>query len=238
MVIVRLVTLHGWLRPVRVASSSMAPFLLNRHYALRCDDCFAPLTADVATHRVGSLVTCFNCGYRRNRVLRRHARPGERVWIDALPMWWRAPRRWEVVALRTRNGRYVTKRVLARPGETLAFVDGDVWIDGKIARKSYAEFCQQRLLVHDSDYLPSFRGSPRRWHAVPSRAWERWGSGWRSTERHRGTDRDAWLEYHHLSNFSDARPPRDREDEMPVYDVVGYNGDRARAPLHAVPDLV
>ncbi len=238
LVIVRLVTLDGWLRPVRVASSSMAPFLLNRHYALRCEDCFAPLTADAATHRVGSLVTCFNCGYRRNRVLPQHARPGDRVWIDTLPMWWRAPRRWEVVALRTRNGRYVTKRVLALPGETLALVDGDVWIDGKIARKSYAEFCQQRLLVHDSDYRPSFQGSPERWHAVPPRAWERWGGAWRSMEGQRGTDREAWLEYHHLSSFSDARPPRDREEEMPVYDVVGYNGDRARAPLHAVPDLV
>ena len=61
----------------------------------------------------------------------------DRVLADKLTTMLRAPRRWEVMIFRFPNDEralYV-KRIVGLPGETLEIRGGDVWIDGKIARK-------------------------------------------------------------------------------------------------------
>ncbi len=236
--VLRVSMIRGWPRPLRIASASMAPALRNRHYSLRCDDCDAPLTVDATTQKTGDLVACWNCGYRHSRIQPWHIRTGDRVWIDSFPYLWRRPRRWEVVAMGTTDGKYLTKRVLALPGEKLALVDGDVWIDGAIVRKSLAEFRRQRVLVHDSRFQPSLAGSPRRWRRDRDGRWRRIGLGWQIEQSAKENSNVAWLEYRHLCEYADGSPPRKRGEEIPVLDLVAYNGSRTRAPLHAVPDLV
>jgi signal peptidase I len=61
----------------------------------------------------------------------------DRVLADKLTTMIRAPRRWEVMIFRFPNDEralYV-KRIVGLSGETLDIKGGDVWIDGKIARK-------------------------------------------------------------------------------------------------------
>jgi signal peptidase I len=61
----------------------------------------------------------------------------DRVLADKLTTMLRAPRRWEVMIFRFPNDEralYV-KRIVGLPGEKLAIQGGDVWVDGKIARK-------------------------------------------------------------------------------------------------------
>jgi signal peptidase I len=61
----------------------------------------------------------------------------DRVLADKLTTMIREPRRWEVMIFRFPNDEralYV-KRIVGLPGETLEIRGGDLWIDGKIARK-------------------------------------------------------------------------------------------------------
>lgn len=61
----------------------------------------------------------------------------DRVLADKLTTMLRAPRRWEVMIFRFPNDEralYV-KRLVGLPGETLEIRGGDLWIDGRIARK-------------------------------------------------------------------------------------------------------
>src|SRR5262245_22520295 len=61
----------------------------------------------------------------------------DRVLADKLTTMLRPPRRWEVMIFRFPNDEralYV-KRIVGLSGETLEIKGGDVWIDGKIARK-------------------------------------------------------------------------------------------------------
>ena len=44
------------------------------------------------------------------------------------------------------------KRVVGLPGESMRIVDGDVFVDGQIVRKTLAEQRAMRILVHDSRY--------------------------------------------------------------------------------------
>lgn len=69
--------------------------------------------------------------------LRGAQRLGDRILVDKLVYRLREPRRWEVVVFRyplDQSVNYI-KRLVGLPGETLRILDGDVWIDGKIARK-------------------------------------------------------------------------------------------------------
>lgn len=61
----------------------------------------------------------------------------DRVLADKLTTMIRPPRRWEVMIFRFPNDEralYV-KRIVGLPGETLEIDGGDLWVDGKIARK-------------------------------------------------------------------------------------------------------
>jgi len=61
----------------------------------------------------------------------------DRVLADKLTVMLRAPRRWEVMIFRFPNDEralYI-KRIVGLPGETLELRGGDVWVDGRIARK-------------------------------------------------------------------------------------------------------
>jgi signal peptidase I len=61
----------------------------------------------------------------------------DRVLADKLCTMLREPRRWEVMIFRfpSDERRLYVKRIVGLPGETLEVQGGDLWIDGRIARK-------------------------------------------------------------------------------------------------------
>lgn len=77
------------------------------------------------------------------------------------------PKRWDVIVFKNPQEPKINyiKRLIARPGETLQLIDGDVYIDGQIARKPRAVQEELWMVVYDNDYQPvrpgekSFNGS-------------------------------------------------------------------------------
>jgi len=79
-------------------------------------------------------------------VLRGDPLSGDKVLVYKKPFLFREPRRWEIVAFR-RDGmpHAIVKRIAGLPGESLWIGDGDVYIDGEIARKPWS--VQRTMLI-------------------------------------------------------------------------------------------
>jgi signal peptidase I len=160
------------------------------------------------------------------------------VFIDRLVYWLRSPKRWEVVAFRTPGAEehLAVKRVAGMPGETVSVRHGDVYIDGKIQRKSLDQLRDTAILVHDDAYRPQReRDFPRRWQA------ESVGSGWRCRNgittfqpRLDGPDDLDWITYRHWRCVPGPAP---RTEEYAVLDNYGYNQQVSRQ-LQRVTDLM
>ncbi|MCR4415856.1 MAG: signal peptidase I [Thermoguttaceae bacterium] len=110
----------------------------------------------------------------------------------------RQPRRWEVIAFRVADGtgRMAVKRVVGLPGERVEIRDGDVYINGQLARKSLAEQRATAVLVHDASYWP--RHDPAKDGPWQSEEHSRWARS-QGVFRHPGLPGDDsfdWLFYH------------------------------------------
>jgi signal peptidase I len=230
---------EGIVVPVLVPSGSMAETLLGVHRDLVCEDCgfrfacgsdFPPLTG-------GSV--CPNCGHRGADLAGEPDVEGDRVLIDKSTFRVRPPRPWEVVAFRHpgRASLICVKRVVGLPGETIEICHGDVYVDGRIRRKTLAEQRAVAVLVHDASYLPKpARALLPRWQC--SRPDSRWfvvqsRFGYPSQADNSPVD---WCVYHHLQ-----RPYGDGVvRETPVRDECSYNQARPRrgSEMHDVPDLL
>lgn len=151
-----------------IPTGSMADSLLGAHARQTCPACgceydYAP--ARHATHAGHEFVTppqivCPNC----RLVLTpdpQAARPlaGDRILVNKWPYALAGllpPRRWHVVVFRdpADPDQHYIKRLVGLPGESVEIVDGDVFIDGRIARKPPGV---QRALwfpVFDQDHVP------------------------------------------------------------------------------------
>lgn len=156
-----------------IPTGSMAQSLLGLHSETVCKNCRYQYTTGIpleqGTNRVAKYVwdmplICPNCGDRSVRLTRRDSlcRGGDRVLVlkpayflsRYKSLAWLAPKRWDVVVfLYPGSGldNYI-KRLAGLPGESIEIIDGDIYIDGKIARKTPK--AQERLWipVFDNDY--------------------------------------------------------------------------------------
>ncbi len=100
---------------------------------------------------------CPRCGWEENDLAGQPVVPGDGVFIVRGAYWIRWPRRWEVIAFRpVDNPRgLAVKRVVGLPGETVRIYQGDVYINGSIARKSLRE----QLAVCQPVYFAGPQGS-------------------------------------------------------------------------------
>ena len=72
----------------------------------------------------------------------------------------RQPRRWEIVVFQLFGLDFI-KRLLGLPGETVEIRDGDLYIDGRLCRKTLDEFKTMRIPVFDNNHQPE----PMTWAA-------------------------------------------------------------------------
>jgi len=237
-VAVRLASLQGVIKPVRIVGGSMAETFCGDHCELPCGDCGIVCRYDADDPPADERVVCPNCGFENVRLADARSKRGDRVLIDRLVYSVRAPRRWEIVAFRTPGApdHLAVKRVVGLPGERVSIRHGDVYVDGKLVRKSLDDLRAMAILVHDNAYHPSARHDlPRRWRA------ESTTSGWcgrRGTLAFRPR-RDAsgeldWLSYHHWRCIPGPLP---RTEEYAVLDNYGYNQQEPRE-LRRVADLM
>lgn len=160
---------HGWIRPIRVHESSMAPNLHGDHLVVRCpvcarSFCVAPLDSAATDRRA----VCPRCGSLHELSRTAARRRGDRVLLsDVGPR--TIPSRWQIVALQFPDeaDRWMVKRVVGLPSETVRLQDGDVFVNGLRLVKSMAELRSLAIPIFDTR---SDAAGP----SLPNPAWQRW----------------------------------------------------------------
>ncbi len=157
--------------PFGVPTGSMAPALSGHHRDGFCPRCGyvvrvgRPTTGSVTEHF--KKVTCPNCDNGLSLV-EANDLGGDRLLVDKNIYDLRTPRRWEMVVFRCPNtneefGKPYVKRLVGLPGETITIVDGDVYVNGEIARKGIAEVRETVMPIFDMNFTPHSSGWNPRW---------------------------------------------------------------------------
>ncbi|MBC7967544.1 MAG: signal peptidase I [Fuerstia sp.] len=165
VILLRTFILEGYL----ISTGSMAPGLLGFHRRIACPSCrydFAfgvafddsvDANSPVITEPEGSrrYATCPNCGQINIDVSGVPNSHGDQLLVQKHVYDFRPPRRWEVVVFRNpaSPGEAYVKRVTGLPGDRIQIIDGDVFIDGKIARKDFQQQLAMRIPVRNIHYL-------------------------------------------------------------------------------------
>ncbi|MBS0202960.1 MAG: signal peptidase I [Planctomycetes bacterium] len=151
-----------------ISTGSMAPCLLGFHKQVECPKCKqsfpfgvaydtdAPDEADELL-RARSRAVCPNCGQSGidlSDVPRNH---GDQLLVNKQAYVYRSPNRWEIIVFRNpaKPTEAYVKRVVGLPGEQLQVNEGDVYVDGRLMRKTYEQQRAMRILVHDHDHRPT-----------------------------------------------------------------------------------
>jgi len=229
--------LQGPLLPGPIVGGSMAPVLLGPHLKVVCEDCGFEFVCGADPGAADLRAWCPNCGFARNQPASAAELPGERVMIHRTAFCLRRPRRGEVVAFRRpgREAELAIKRVVGLPGESVQLIDGDVYVDGQIIRKTLAQQQAVAQLVHDADFAPVLSANlPPRWEPGG-----KWGSVGGRFAHPSGAPADPieWLTYRHWQRVPGNQ---DRAREGAVTDLCAYNQTHPRRAedIHAVTDLM
>lgn len=213
-----------------VPSGSMAPSLLGFHkraHCSACGDAFAVGVEDASA--APREVTCPNCGNPRVSVASAPVNVGDRLLVQKWVFDFRPPRRWETVVFRNPNDdmQAYVKRVVGLPGESVRIVDGDIYVDGAIARKTFDQFLELRLPVHHQGKVDPSGQASERW--IPANGQSRWAVvDDRFVGDSLGGSETDWLHYRHHDPDGFESPPRDDH---------GYNALRGAWHYHLVGDL-
>ena len=137
----------------QIPTGSMAETLRGKHYHLRCLAC--GYKYDLGSDEV-SLGTpkCSSSPYVPDEEIKERASNGDRILVLKCIYEFVEPKRWDVVVFKYPvhpEDNYI-KRMIALPGETVELIDGDVYINGQIARKPAKVQDELFNCVFDNDY--------------------------------------------------------------------------------------
>ncbi len=221
-----------------VPTGSMAPTLLGFHKELTCPNCKFPFVIGSDEQGRSGRPVCPNCGQDGLDGVAAVECNGDRLLVQKYLFDFRRPVRWEVAVFHSpaEPDQAYVKRVVGLPGEAIQIVDGDLVVDGRVARKSLREQRAMRILLFDNDYTPADADRFPRWAFRGDRYKRAVKSGWRAEgpafvhEMTPTSDgREDWLEYRHWD------PDRGRYG--PVRDFCPYNGGEVRGD-NVVRDLM
>jgi len=148
----------------RIPTGSMADTLRGDHFRLRCRQCGYRFNYGIGgfnshkSHNPGrpAYARCPSCGYYQPVNGKIPPASGDRILVLKCIYQFTEPRRWDVVVFK--NPREPTinyiKRLVGKPGETVSIIDGDVYINGEIARKPAELQKCLWMVVYDNDYRP------------------------------------------------------------------------------------
>jgi signal peptidase I len=165
VLLLRTFILEGYL----ISTGSMAPGLLGFHRRIACPSCRYDFAFGVAfddsvdsdspviREPDGSrrYATCPNCGQINIDVSGVPNSHGDQLLVQKHVYDFRPPRRWEVVVFRNpaSPGEAYVKRVAGLPGDRIQIINGDVFINGQIARKDFQQQLAMRIPVRNIHYL-------------------------------------------------------------------------------------
>jgi signal peptidase I len=211
--------------PYEVPTGSMAPTLLGHHRSISCPRCGSRVDVGLGG-RDRDYTFCPNCGQTELSVADAPPVAGDHLLVNKNVFDWRRPRRWEMVVFRSplEPGRTFVKRVVGLPGEAVRLHDGDVTVDGDLARKSLAEFKALRIPVCDYNHRPTPDGWAFRWDVQ--------GSGTAVCDDHLALDAGSEPDHYQWLVYRSCQPGSTKA--QPLTDEYSYNGrDGGRAePVH------
>ncbi|OHB68343.1 MAG: signal peptidase I [Planctomycetes bacterium RBG_13_63_9] len=232
--------LQGLIVPCRVVSGSMATALLGSHRDVICADCAARFACAADPSHVAGRAVCPNCGHPADDLNVPPEVAGDGVLIQRSVFQFRRPRRWEVVAFRRRSqaDRIHVKRVVGTPGESIEIRQGDVYVNGRITRKTLSQQRALAILVHDAEHRPTIEPAPPpRWRGRDPDGL--WGSAEGRFAHPPAADGESidWLEYRHWHRLPGKQH---RIREGPIRDVCTYNQSQPRRDedTNVVTDLL
>jgi signal peptidase I len=223
--------LGGLVVPAVVSGGSMAPSLLGAHLKWNCPDCRGSFACDVESlPAIGQPAICPRCGHACEIESGRW-QAGQRVLINRSAYWLRKPRRWEAVVLRSPDEPKMlcVKRVVGLPGETVDLRDGDLIVNGRMARKQ--PHIQSALAVTVADAAVA----SQRWKPERAGTWTWQGNWCTHTEGHTGTIE--WLVYHHAEPTAEPKSDESNISDSPILDGSDYDQNESRR-LNPVADVV
>lgn len=155
----------------RIPTGSMADTLKGAHFSLRCSQCgfkydygFQQLYYRLPSEYVPpgdipllpSGPRCSSCGYVLGGDVKMPVAGGDRILVLKTIYQFVEPDRWDVIVFKNPIEPRINyiKRLIGRPGETLEIIDGDIYINGKIARKPPKVQNDLWKPVYDNDYRP------------------------------------------------------------------------------------
>ncbi len=165
----------------RIPTGSMANTLHGSHYHLRCVRC--GFGYDVGGDSYGgSQPRCPSCGYTLSAGTVIGVSNGDRILVLKCLYIFKDPKRWDVIVFKNPvnpQESYI-KRLVGRPGEAVEIVDGDIVIDGQIARKPPKVQEELWMPIYNNDYQMLRQG-----RVLPGAKWreeggDEWGeASWR-----------------------------------------------------------
>ena len=154
----------------RIPTGSMADTLKGAHFRLRCPQCgyayehgFVPQSYGMPEDTVPPGVVpvrqqtrCPSCGFYMPAGEEVPVANGDRILVLKCVYQFLDPKRWDVIVFKnpinpTEN--YI-KRLIGLPGNTIEIIDGDVYIDGLIARKPPEVQKEVWMPVYENDFRP------------------------------------------------------------------------------------
>ncbi|TFG48901.1 MAG: signal peptidase I, partial [Candidatus Brocadiia bacterium] len=170
------------IEPFRIPTGSMAHTLMGIHFRLRCVQCGYRYEHGIGNYNVPQDMIpsndvdvvssrCPSCGCYQPTGGKMPISNGDRILVLKSLYQFVEPKRWDVIVFKNPLDPSVNyiKRLVALPGEEIEIVDGDIYIDGRIARKPPMVQDALWMPVYDNDYRPvkpqeeSFNPS-KRWH--------------------------------------------------------------------------
>jgi signal peptidase I len=214
-----------------VPTGSMAPTLLGLHREIACTNCGFTFVVGIDEEGHTGQAVCPNCGERGLDGAPAMECGGDRVLVQKFVYDFRRPKRWEVAVFHFPGepSQDYVKRVVGLPGESIRIIGGDIFVDGKIVRKSLPEIRAMRMLVHDSRFQPRDTNNFPRWQArmgtrdssVESEWMIEGGQFFHKGARTATRPRTDWLVYKHWDPASGRYGP--------VRDFYPYNGGDLRS---------
>lgn len=232
----------------RVLSGSMAPFLRGPHLQFICESCSFSYDTDPVLVSSQTYSRCPNCGNINETDGIAHEGDLVRLFeSDNVE-----PNRWDVIAFRRNSDRVqegesdvAVKRVIGLPGESVAFEDGELYLNDKLHQKDLFEFFTLSTLVHDS-YFKSSTFDPadaQDYVEAPAGQFNKQGSDWayeddQWTCTSTSDDFDTWLQYHQQYVVNGLVFPAEISVGSYVLDFNSYNQHADRFPMYHVYDLL
>jgi signal peptidase I len=174
---------------------------LSRVVCSACGQSFSGGAKDYRTTRAKDLrVECPHCHLRYVAVIERNnVYGGHKILVDKLAYVLGKPERFDVIVFGFDQCKNYIKRLIGLPGETIDVFDGDIYVNGKVLRKTDHPYVQDVLWrkVSDSELIERGLNPVFAWREVGARglpSWQRFEDQ-RWSLNHEASEVPAALEY-------------------------------------------